>query len=50
MGNSVEVICMKCTAKYIQKIDPEGHTYHINMYMCGYCTSREIYVREIEDE
>jgi len=44
--NIVEVICMKCAAKYEQKLDPLGNIYPINVYMCGVCASREIYVRE----
>jgi len=46
----VQVICMECTAEYVQKIDPSGVTYHINVYMCGCCGSEEIYKKELTDE
>jgi len=41
---------MECTAEYVQKIDPSGVTYHINVYMCGCCGSEEIYKKELTDE
>ena len=45
-----QVICMKCTCEYMQKTDPTGNTYQINVYMCGYCGSRDIYKKELTDE
>ena len=45
-----QVICMECDAEYIQKLDPWGNYYPINAYMCGYCSSRDIYKKELTDE
>ena len=45
-----QIICMKCTAEYVQKLDPWGNYYHINAYMCGHCGSREIYKKEFTDD
>ena len=45
-----QVICMKCSSEYMQKTDPWGNYYHINVYMCGYCGSREIYKKELNDK
>ena len=44
------VICMECAADYMQKTDPWGNYYPINVYMCGVCGSREIYKKELSDE
>tara|TARA_Y100001951_G_C11247189_1_gene244102 strand:- start:834 stop:998 length:165 start_codon:yes stop_codon:yes gene_type:complete len=41
---------MKCAAEYMQKTDPWGNYYPINVYMCGVCSSREIYKKELTDE
>ena len=45
-----QIICLKCAAEYVQKLDPWGNYYHINAYMCGHCGSRDIYKKELEDE
>ena len=45
-----QVICMECTAEYLQKMDPWGNYYHINAYMCGHCGSRDRYKKEWTDE
>ena len=37
------VVCMECAADYMQKTDPTGNIYQVNVYMCGVCGSREIY-------
>ena len=29
------VICMECAADYMQKTDPTGNIYQVNVYMCG---------------
>jgi hypothetical protein len=44
------VICMECAADYMQKTDPTGQRYQINVYMCGVCGCREIYKKELTDE
>ena len=44
------VICMECAADYMQKTDPTGNIYQVNVYMCGVCGSREIYKKELSDE
>jgi hypothetical protein len=41
---------MECAADYMQKTDPTGNIYQINVYMCGVCGSREIYKKELNDE
>ena len=43
------VICMECAADYMQKTDPTGNIYQVNVYMCGVCGSREIYKKELGD-
>ena len=43
------IICMECAADYMQKTDPWGNYYPINVYMCGVCGSREIYKKELGD-
>ena len=45
-----KVICMECAAEYMQKTDPTGNIYQVNVYMCGVCGSREIYKKELSDE
>ena len=45
-----QVICMKCACEYMQGTDPTGNTHQINVYMCGYCGSRDIYKKELTDE
>jgi len=45
-----QVICMECAAEYMQKTDPTGNIYQVNVYMCGVCGSREIYKKELTDE
>ena len=45
-----QIICMKCTAEYAQRLDPWGNCYPINAYMCGHCGSRDIYKKELTDE
>ena len=34
----------------MQKTDPWGNYYHINVYMCGHCGSRDIYKKELNNE
>ena len=45
-----QVICMECAAEYMQKMDPWGNYYPINVYMCGHCGTRDIYKKELTDE
>lgn len=46
----IEVTCMKCACQYVQQTDPLGNYYPINLYMCGYCSSRNLHKRELSDE
>ena len=48
--NYTRVICMECAADYMQKTDPTGNIYQVNVYMCGVCGSREIYKKELTNE
>ncbi len=46
----IQVICMECASEYLQQTDPWGNYYPINTYMCGHCSSRKIYKKELTDE